>query len=446
MQEQLEKVKRLQEVNAENARLRAALAQASPEALAVALTPQQAPLLDAFQGPRNLDAAFTLASDYSTFESPAMAEEAGLTDNSQSAFDQSAQGATVVYQGDSAAGDDDERLAVLQDNNADSPGTAFNPQEVWAKASSVPYTAAPSFSLDSRSGSGIPERPPSATSSRAAAVSPETSGAQHAAASSRAMANGQHLQRSAARSVMRSSTPVSPETLSPVPVQPTPLPVAALWQDAERSPPHTAASAAAVEAQRLLSMVSAEVSAVHMRTAAEPSAHQHDLLADVTPAGAESLSSFAPQPSCLRHMAVATPGASEQDYQKVEASAEESPAREDQRISQADRIDDHSPSQGMASAGRQLLVTPGVSARLQAIGAASTARTGGERGLVARLRAQLDRLSGSRYIGLPATPTSLADDRRVMFLRAIDRLEVLNCQSLMSSAIPMEAHLGVETN
>ncbi|BDA44627.1 hypothetical protein COCOBI_06-1030 [Coccomyxa sp. Obi] len=61
--------------------------------------------------------------------------------------------------------------------------------------------------------------------------------------------------------------------------------------------------------------------------------------------------------------------------------------------------------------------------------AAAAGRADKDGGLVQRLRAQVGRLSASPGGGPPGTPMSLAADRRVTFLRAIDRIEALQAEN-----------------
>lgn len=177
--------------------------------------------------------------------------------------------------------------------------------------------------------------------------------------------------------------------LTPVMAQPTPVAIPS-WDEQPGSPQQESTaegwsrSAAAKEAQRLVALVSQQVAAVRSSTEQEQSA--------ATPAA---------QPSRLRRNSAAD--AVQTDPQDTSVAC-------------------HAAGAQQAPQTAQLFRTPisGVADYEATIAAAAAGRTDKAGDLVQRMRAQLGRLSASKG----RTPMSLAADRRVTFLRAIDYIEV----------------------
>ena len=177
--------------------------------------------------------------------------------------------------------------------------------------------------------------------------------------------------------------------LTPVMVQATPVAIPS-WDEQpsspeeERTAENWSRSAAAKEARRLVALVSEQVAAVRSSTGQQQPA--------ATPAA---------PPSRLRRDSAAN--ALRPDAQDTSAACRSAGAQQ----------------QALETA--RSFRTP-ISRVADPVAAAGRAEKEG--GLVQRLRAQLGRLSASPGRGAPGTPMSLAVDRRVTFLRAIDRIEV----------------------
>ena len=165
------------------------------------------------------------------------------------------------------------------------------------------------------------------------------------------------------------------QQLTPVFVQPTPQAIPA-WREEnirQGASVENTPRSAAEHAHHLVAQLSAQVAAVRASAERQPLA----------------VSIQTPLPSRLRHSS----GASITLPEAQEGTSEIGPAGQPGADQQC------TPCGGNPAGGR-------------------------DGGLVRRLRAQLGRLSGNRGGCPPGTPMSLAADRRVAFLRAIDRLEV----------------------
>lgn len=373
-QEEMEAVGRLQEVHQENASLRhensslrTALAGVTP---AAPVLPHDAGNLDS--QPKNLTSAFTLAAHPSASTSPS-----SVAPSREASMDAAASAASSpAQQLDSPGGQSSSRPrdSLLQpSSNAVSPPTA--PLFLAFDSSLSPEQTVPAAASASQA--------PTYSSVRRYWESSETP----------------------------HSTQSSAPLLTPIMVQPTPAAIHNWDHPLSSSQPAAAANSpgsAADEAHRLVSLVAAEVAAVRASAQRPP---QLPL-----PAGT-------PQPSRLRHSSDAADGSPVRPAQPTAAAADEAASEPQTVIPRHGAMPDGNQGEPLLQQQRQQVCTPaGVGT------GAGTPRTAGrgheDSGLVRRLRAQFGRLTGSSAGGAPGTPMSLAVDRRVTFLRAIDRLEV----------------------